>query len=143
MLRKVVAIGPVRSVDLKAGTVAVLGQTYKAAPNSPQLNSWANELLSGRQPFVLVSGKVSSQGVRAKGISKLAGEYVAGATTVALRGKITSVNSLVGQLRVGKQLVDYSAVLSSRTLDLRVGSTVLVVGLQPTADGVVVAQSLK
>ncbi len=38
--------------------------------------------------------------------------YVPGATKVLLKGKVTSVDSASGKLTLGKQVVDYSDLLS-------------------------------
>ncbi len=73
----------------------------------------------------------------------LADEYVAGASHVALRGKITSIDYSLGRLTIGKQVVDFNAVLSDKTPAVTTGKTILVIGTQPSAHGVLQATQIR
>jgi hypothetical protein len=57
-------------------------------------------------------GKPGKDGTLAASSMLMLGDpYVAGATRVFLKGKVASLDSANGKLTIGKQVVDYSAVV--------------------------------
>jgi hypothetical protein len=138
VLRSLVAVGPLSSVDPVSGQVTVLGQKYKGPASSPTLKAWAEALTAGSQTYIAIIGQPGN--LNAKTMIKLPANYIAGSSQVVLRGKIINVDERFAQIRIGNQLVDYSATLSSDGSALKSGMTVLVLGTQPTLNGIVVAQ---
>jgi hypothetical protein len=74
---------------------------------------------------------------------KLNSPYVAGETRILLRGKVTSVDYATGHMTVGRQSVDFSALLANAVVNVAVGQTVSVVGTQPAAKSIVLATSVR
>ncbi len=60
-----------------------------------------------------------------------------------LKGKVTSVDSASGKLTLGKQVVDYSDLLSKGSVSVSVGTLLTVVGIQPLADGLILANAIR
>ena len=134
-------VGPIDAVDALAGTVSTLGRTFKAS--SDNVFAIANKIGGGNQPMVAVLGLTQKDGtVAAKSMVMLDVAYVPGATKVLLKGHVTSVDSRSGQLAIGKQIVDYSGMLSKAGGAISVGTRVTVVGTQPLAKGVILAEAI-
>ena len=94
--------------------------------------------------MVAVLGALQKDGaLAAKSMVMLDASYVPGATKVLLKGKVTSVDSASGKLSVGKQVVDYSSLLSKSVVAISAGMTVTIVGTQPLARGLVLADAIR
>jgi hypothetical protein len=79
-------------------------------------------------------GTISASSVKAKG------EYVPGASIVMTKGVVTATHPGVGTLSIGSALVDYTALLSDRDVSgVAVGDTVEIAGIQPVAQGTIIA----
>jgi hypothetical protein len=60
-----------------------------------------------------------------------------------LKGQVTSVDSASGKLAIGKQVVDYSSLLSKGDVAISIGTRVTVVGTQPLAKGLILADAIR
>ena len=78
-----------------------------------------------------------------KSMVMLNASYVPGATKVLLKGQVTSVDSASGKLAIGKQVVDYSSLLSKGDVAISIGTRVTVVGIQPLAKGLILADAIR
>jgi hypothetical protein len=58
---------------------------------------------------------------------------------VTITGRVSEVNAALGVLMVGRQAVDYTALLASGKEDFVVGSLVSLTGIQPLIGGVIIA----
>ena len=129
-------------MDTRSGVVSVFGRAFKASPD--KVSAIANKIGGGEQPMVAVLGALQKDGsLSAKSMVILDASYVPGATKVLLKGKVTSVDSASGKLSVGKQLVDYSSVLSKSDVAFAVGMSITVVGTQPLAEGLILADAIR
>ncbi|HEX9878031.1 MAG TPA: hypothetical protein VGC50_15395 [Gammaproteobacteria bacterium] len=123
------AIGPIESITLGGNQIeiTVLGQTFLA-------DSLAETPSVG--DYVIAAGSSSGLDV----LLDLGTQYVPGASQVAVRGEISSLDSSVGQLSVGSLALDYSPALSSTsTFSPRIGQIVEFVGIQPTLRGIAIS----
>ena len=142
MPKNALLVGPIDAVDQLAGTVSALGRTYKASPD--KISVIANKIGSGGVPMVAVLGAAQKDGTLApRSMVFLDASYVPGATKVLLKGNVTSVDRTSGKLAIGKQLVDYSSVLSRADVAISVGTLVTVVGTQPLSNGLILADTIR
>ena len=94
--------------------------------------------------MVAVLGAAQKDGTLApRSMVFLDASYVPGATKVLLKGNVTSVDRTSGKLAIGKQLVDYSSVLSRADVAISVGTLVTVVGTQPLSNGLILADTIR
>jgi hypothetical protein len=134
---KLLAFGPVDSVDTVARTIDVMGKSY-ALKSTERV---AAEMATGRQLTVSVTGVLGEKGsARSATLALLTTDYVVGASKVITTGKITAVDQSLGTLVIGKLVVDYSAVDLARLP--QVGDIVAVAGVQPSRGGTVFAERL-
>ena len=141
-LKNAIAIGPIDSIDASAGTLKVLGQTYSAGAD--RTGALEFQLRGGVKPLVAIIGKPGKGGtLAANSMLMLADSYVAGATRVFLKGKVASLDSTNGKLTIGKQVVDYSAVVGQSDATVAVGAVLTVIGTQPVAAGEVLAETVR
>jgi hypothetical protein len=134
---KLLAFGPVDSVDPVARTIDVMGKSY-ALMSTERV---AAEMAAGRQLTVSVTGVLGEKGsARSAALALLTTDYVAGASRVITTGKITAVDQSLGTLVIGKLVVDYSAVDLPRLP--QVGDIAAVAGVQPSRGGTVFAERL-
>ena len=122
--------GQVEAVDLRASTVTVLGQSVRTAA-AGKISLGDNIAMVGRLD---AAGNLVVAQVR-----PVADAYVAGASRVTITGKITGVDAARAVLTIGRQQVDFSALLASGTLDLAAGSVVTMSGIQPVSGGIILA----
>jgi hypothetical protein len=140
------AFGPVSQVNLKSSTIEVLGQTYHVGSSAfgTKATSSGVASLASIAPGTLVSinGVETASGAAAvQGIARLSQLNVPGATQLFVTGVVSEVTA-TGRIRVGKLNVDISATLTSDAAQVAVGEFVNVLGTQPSAGGIFVAQSL-
>ena len=122
--------GQVEAVDSKASTVTVLGQSVRIAAASTA-SVGDNIAVLGRLD---AAGKIIVAKVR-----MVADTYVAGASRVTVTGKVTAIDAARGVLMVGRQQVDFTALLASGNLDVAVGNVVKISGIQPVSGGTILA----
>ena len=135
-------VGPIDSVDVKAGTLKILGQTFRA--DAKKAAAIAANLSGGAQPVVSVLGAPKNDGsLAATTMLVFESSYVPGATKVLLTGKVSSVNHADAKLTIGKQVVDYSSLLAKANVAISVGALVTVIGSQPVSLGEVLAETVK
>jgi hypothetical protein len=130
-------VGPVDAVDFKAGSLQSLGQVIHLP------SSKGSPLRIRPGSVVEVRGRLSGPGeIQATSVLMVSKTYVAGAQNVLVRGLVTSVRADVGQLTIGKLVVDYTGALYSLDpASVSVGSQFLAGGIQPLVQGVFVALS--
>src|SRR6185437_5498772 len=128
-------VGPVEQVNLKNSTILVLGQTYRVGAHTSLASISAGELVS-------VSGKETASGsTQVDGLAVLHQQNIPGATTLLVTGIASAVNS-VGQVRIGKLVVDVTATLTSDSPRASPGQLVSAIGTQPSSNGTFLATSL-
>ena len=136
------AIGPLEHVNLKTSTIVVLGQTYNVS---------AGALAAGKSPglaaltpgtLVVVRGKETASGrSTVKSLTVLPQLDVPGATQLLVTGIVSGLSN-VGQIRLGKLSVDINSALAGNSPQVTSGELVQVVGTQPIAGGLFLAQSI-
>ena len=140
------AFGPVSQVNLKSSTIVVLGQTYHVRPSAIGTKTTSSGLgsLASISPGMLVSisGVETAKGAATvQGIARLPQLNVPGATQLFVTGVVSEVTA-TGRIRLGTLKVDVSATLTSDAAKVAVGQFVSVLGTQPNAGGIFVAQSV-
>ena len=133
-------VGSVDSVDYASLSLQALGQVVRLE------NSKATKrALLGIRPgsLIEVRGRIAGPGeIQATSVSLISKYYVAGAQNVMVRGLVTSVKPAVGQLMIGRLLVDYTGALHSLDpASVTVGSQFVALGIQPLPQGALVALS--
>lgn len=110
----------------KGSTVAVVsGQTVHVAASTPVLQKGA---------LVAVFGSLNTDGtINASRISVYKQQYVAGATTLYVRGVVRSVNASLARAQVGSLSIDYSASLYKASSGIAVGKVAEFSGLQTSS----------
>lgn len=107
----------------------------------PSVTKVENALAAGHQLMVVVSGRISASGtVEQMRLRFMPTEYVAGSSKVVVSGRVSSVNSSVGTMKVGGVTVDITSAVAAQ--GPAVGSLVVLVGTQPVRQGVVIADQL-
>src|SRR5262245_2700693 len=133
-------VGAVDSVDPQGFSLQALGQVVRLA-NSHK----SRKLLLGVRPgsVIEVRGRIAGPGeIQATSIALVSKYYVAGAQNVMVRGLVTSVKRAIGQLVIGRLLVDYTGALHSLDpASVRVGTEFVAIGIRPLAQGAFVALS--
>ena len=121
--------GPVNAVDPANSRINVLGQWVAVAGS--QVNSLPNEI-------VTIRGSVDSAGkytVESVLPISSADQYVPGATSLFIKGRISSINYGMGTLQIGSLTVDYTGVLGSVSASqLTVGSVASFAGVEYTGN---------
>ena len=138
-------VGPVEHVNLKTSTLVVLGQTYHI-DRSVLLRNQAGAAipLDSLTPYTVVSvqGTETAAGkANLKSITALPELDVPGATRLLITGRVAS-ESAAGHIKIGNLTVDITPTMTSDTATAAVGELVQVVGTQPTAGGLFLAQSV-
>src|SRR4249920_47718 len=133
-------VGSVDSVDYGSLSLQALGQVVRLASSKEAKRAF----LSIRPGALIeVRGRIAGPGeVQATSVSLISKYYVAGAQNVMVRGLVTSVNPAIGQLMIGRLLVDYTGALHSLdSASITVGSQFVALGIQPLPQGSLVALS--
>ena len=135
--------GPIEKVDLKAGSVVILGQSYKAQIGTPVLKRLADQISSGSTVVASVLGNQDSAGnLRAARLVVHGTDYAPGATRVVVLGRVASVQSDIGTLKVGQLSVDYTSILSTAPAEYVAGQLIGAVGVQAAAGAPLVASRI-
>jgi hypothetical protein len=140
--RKLLALGPIDSINHQAGTVTVLGRTLKLNEGAPELDMWSASLATGVSPLVAVVGDQKSNGaISPRAVLNLNAQYVAGSTPVMLQGKVRAIDYKLGKVVIGNQLIDVTAATVHKRISI--GTRVMVEGTQPALHGIVVADAIR
>ncbi len=126
------AVGPVESLNPKAGTAVVLGQSVLLHSLS-QVKVGDTVALFGKS---LPDGRLAVSAIQQRG------NYVAGSTPVYLSGVVERMNSSLGRVLISGVTVDLTPLMFSGSVALAVGSKVEVEGTQPTAGGAILASGV-
>jgi hypothetical protein len=128
--RSTLFAGQIESVDSATSTLTLLGQKIQT--------SAARTLVAGQH--VAVFGYLtSSGGIVVTAVRDVPDVYVPGASHVTITGKVSAVNDALGVLMIGRQAVDYTALLASGQVSFVVGSVVRLSGIQPVGGGIIIA----
>ena len=146
------AVGPIDSIDLRKSLIVVLGQAF-VLDQTTRLSIAGRPSTSGIKAlrllrvgdYVAVGGIVGTDSAsKATEIVAAVNRYVDGASQTYVKGKIASLNQVVGQLTIGSLLVDFTPVLSSfDASSLAVGETVEFAGIRPISNGGLVAFTIR
>ncbi len=144
---QLVVLGPVEKVDLANGVLIIAGQTVTVnAATSISLDGAAagGNALSLQQiqvgDLVAAYGQI---GAPSTSVNRLGSSYVAGATNIFVTGRVSSVDAAIGSAKINGLTVDYTAGLSDPTFSgLSVGDLVSVSGIQPVAEGQLLANKI-
>ncbi len=115
--------GPVDAVDAANSRISVLGQWINVP--SSEISAFPNEI-------VAISGTLVATGkYKAASVALLSSvtQYVPGATSLFITGRINSIDYAMGTLKIGSLTVDYTAALGSLPVSqLAVGAVVSFTG---------------
>ena len=142
-------LGPVQSVDGAHHTIRVDGQTI--AFNANTTVSYDNAVVSGGALTAISSAKpgdlmaaYGNLGRPARSIKFISTEYVPGAAKIFVRGRITALDTSIGQAKINGLTFDYTPAMSNAYFKgLHLGEIVGVSGIQPVLDGVLLADSVQ
>lgn len=139
--------GPVEKIDLVHGVLIIAGQSVTVGTKTSFSNDGvpSEENVPSLQQIqvgdlVAVFGRI---GAPAISIVRLSSAYVAGATTIFVKGQVTSVDATVGSARINGLTIDYTAAMSDPTfVGIGVGNIINVSGIQPIAGGQLLANMI-
>ena len=138
-------LGLVGATDTASGTLTVSGQTVRVTAGTKLTSESIGALsaLPASGALVAVYGALNSDGtVAASQVTVLAQSYVAGATTLYVRGVVTSVNPALAKAQVGGLSVDYSASLyNTEAANIKSGSVVEFSGIQTSVGSALYAST--
>ncbi len=140
-------LGPVQQVDIGNGLLLVVGQQVSIAKISSV--SFNGVVVDDRvsaiqriQPGDLIAVYGAFDGASLS-VKLLNYAYVPGATTIFVSGKLSAVNSAIGRAQISALTVDFTPSLSDvKFSNLVVGESVDVAGIQPIANGLLLAESV-
>jgi hypothetical protein len=134
---RVLLFGPIDSVNTEKKTISMLGRTLKL----PSVDLISEAMTGGMQLVAAVSGQLSSAGKLEKISLRLAdASYVPGASKVVISGRVDKIDDKLGTMKVGRALIDVTSVRAAKSAS--VGDVVVVMGTQPTRQGVVIAEQM-
>lgn len=131
--------GPVDSLNSRASTAQVLGQTVALTSAQFSTLSLATRRASGPSLIEIVGVESPAGTFTATRVVVSGAPYVAGATPVALRARVKQSRPSLATLRFGNLNVDATAV---GTAGVKVGDLVEVAGTQPASGGVLLATTV-
>ena len=141
------ALGPVESASSRT-EVVVLGQRFSIdnatrCVSGPRVVSArvCTGLLSSGVYAVVESDSVNLS--RAATITILPYSYVPGASTVMVGSRISAVKAELGIVKVGNLGIDETALFSYGAISHQVGAYLEVAGIQPSPNGVVLANGIR
>ena len=135
--------GPVQKVDRTANSLTVFGRQFRLGAD-PRTAASISDAISGGETVVLtVLGKLGRNGEIQSGNASIArDQYAAGSSQVVLSGRVKAVDTSVGRLIIGQQVVDFTSVLADAHRSIKVGDVVRIVGTQAQLNGSITAQML-
>ena len=133
MLFDSIALGPIETIALSsqhhATTVTILGQSYGT-----------NVSVGAVGDYVLAAGVGGSLIM----LATLAGDYVAGASPVFVRGAAREVDSSLAELTIGNLVVSYGdSLVADPSLSPQSGGLIEGFGIQPAFGGKLLGQKVK
>ena len=133
-------LGVVETSEPASATVTVLGQTVRLTADTRVTSESGAALAKGA--LVAVYGKINTDGtITASQVSVQANEYVAGATSLYVRGVVKSVNASLARATVGGLSVDFSSSLAGGNSSISVGSVAEFSGLQTSSSTLYASKS--
>jgi hypothetical protein len=141
------ALGPVETSNSKVDVV-VLGQRFTLDANTrciaraKVVSKQLCTLSLSKGVYAVIEGDPLRL-ARAATITVLPYSYVPGASTVMAGGQVSDVQPEIGNFRVGDLLVSSTQLLAQGAISLRPGEYVEVVGTQPQANDVLLANGLR
>jgi hypothetical protein len=134
-------LGHIDAVHPETATAMIIGQVVHVSPTA-QLSPL---LLTG------IFGTLKSDGSIDESSVKSGQAYVAGATPILLTGIVASANPSLGQIKIGRVLIDInssSAVINSIPAGVsgafpKAGDMVQVMGIQPVEGGIMLANGIR
>ena len=135
--RRLLHLAPVDSVDTRANLIRTLGKTFRV----PDAKAIADRLAAGENLLAAVDGKLDADGkITESTLRLMANSYLAGASKLLLVGRVASVDTRVGSLKIGAVTVDITAAEGARAP--KPGELVAIVGTQPIRGGVMLAERI-
>ncbi|HVX91256.1 MAG TPA: hypothetical protein VHC20_06580 [Candidatus Paceibacterota bacterium] len=141
------AIGTVENFDSKNGSVVILGQRYplgsaKLIAGSKSLPAAQGLLLLAPGALVWADGEFRKDGsVQLTSITVLPEINVPGSTQLFVAGVVRALDQ-VGRAKIGDLTIDLTPTLATSTKATRVGDAVEILGVQPSAGGVLLAAAV-
>ena len=142
-------LGPVQSVDVARHIIRIDGQAIAFNANTAVsydnavVNSGAMAAISSAKPGDLMAA-YGDFGRPATSIKFLSAEYVPGAAKIFVRGRVTALDTSIGQAKINGLTFDYTPAMSNPYFkNLRLGEIVEISGIQPVLDGVLLADSVQ
>ena len=139
-------LGEVQRIDPSKGVIVVAGQ--RVAISKETIFSVNRVAVSGAEALRTIQDGdilaiIGALDAPAASVDRRNESYVPGATTIFVKGKVTSVEQSLGRARIGDLNVDYTPALSNRDFGVvEVGQIVEVIGTQPSPQGVLLANSI-
>ena len=134
------AVGRVDAVDADASEIVVLGQVFRVMATEGA-RALVRSINAG--DGVALAGELTPDGYFVYSGIKLPGQYVPGASSVYISGRVTRVDPVIGEFDVqGLRVAGYAAT-SSLQRSFQVGDTIEIIGSQPLPGGIVLAQSIE
>jgi hypothetical protein len=121
-------MGPVDSIsqDAEGTELTILGQRFKSSAAIAGVSVGEYVVAAGNAEELLV-------------LIPLGSVYIPGASPITVRGQISSIDSSIAALSVGKLSLDYSPILSvTPAYSPQAGQTVQFSGIQPSRGGVAI-----
>ena len=133
-------LGVVESTNQATASTTVSGQTVRLTTNTKITAESGGSLAKGA--LVAVYGAINADGtISASQVHVLSGQYVAGATTLYVRGVVKSVNPALATAKVGNLSVDFSSSLASGNSSIVAGSVAEFSGLQTSSSTLFASKS--
>jgi hypothetical protein len=137
---RLLAVGRVDAVSPDQSQIYALGQVFQVLANPP-----AQTLLHRIEPGdpVALLGELTVDGYFVESGLRLAGQYVAGASLVYLRGVVSNSNEPSGQILVGELSVSITGGrIGAAGFSPGTNEVIEIVGTQPALGGLVLVESI-
>src|SRR5450759_1301272 len=140
-------LGEVQRIDLSKGILVVAGQ-HVVITNETVLLSGQNSVAEPASAFrtiqrgdvLAISGPLDAPAVS---ITRLNADYVPGATTIFVKGKINAIEKSTGVAKIDELSVDFTPAMSDVKFTMvDVGQIVEAIGTQPSLGGPLLADSI-
>ena len=133
--------GPVQKVDRTANSLTVFERQFRLSADAHTAASISDAISGGETVVLTVVGRLGRNGEIQSGNASIAREqYAAGSSQVVLSGRVKAVDTSVGRLIIGQQVVDFTSVLADTHGSVKVGDVVRIVGTQAQLNGTITAQ---
>jgi hypothetical protein len=132
-----VLVGSVESINSLRSSVTILGQEVFFIESTRFQLGDRHELSVG--DYVAVAGLDFADGVLGATVSRIDEVYAPGASPVTLSGTVSVVDRMTGSIEVNGVFVDITS-LETDLGSLQVGDYVVVAGVQPNPNGIIIAR---